>query len=344
MQSSHGTRSGQLLAPKAVCDRLGLSEREAEAASLVAAGASPAEVARRLGIATSTAAKHLASLRRKLGVTTTAQAALELSRQIAEPKAPNTSTHLAVLGDVLNRDDRRLAGELAAAPAVETMLQRLLGHLEPLSIRALFYAFLPLGLQTLRTGGVIERQAAPPDAARVHESLGGALANPFARRLLADPAAVVHVDAEQVLTSPDDAERRAAESMLRFGFRRSIVLGHPFGAGYAGIAALCPSDERDADPAFCGHRADALRRGLLLLQNAAFSFGALAATADLTMRERDALSHIAGGSTHAEAAEALRVSTRAVQKLLHTARQKLGARTTAEAVCLAMALNAVVFE
>jgi len=56
---------------------------------------------------------------------------------------------------------------------------------------------------------------------------------------------------------------------------------------------------------------------------------------DLTPRERDCLSSAARGMTYQEIAGALDVSPRTVEQHLASARRKLGAHSTAQAVAIA---------
>ena len=109
------------------------------------------------------------------------------------------------------------------------------------------------------------------------------------------------------------------------------------------LTAFC--SDADARTTRRAHPIDerGLREQLLLLQNLAFSFGALARAADLTRRERDVLALIAAGHTTASAAQEAACSERALGQLLRSARTKLRADTTAEGVAHAMAINAMVF-
>jgi DNA-binding CsgD family transcriptional regulator len=81
----------------------------------------------------------------------------------------------------------------------------------------------------------------------------------------------------------------------------------------------------------------------MLMHGAAGTNGTLAALADLSIRERDALSALARGLETAQAATEMKISPRAFSKLISQARAKLKSKTTNEAIYKASALNALVF-
>jgi len=81
----------------------------------------------------------------------------------------------------------------------------------------------------------------------------------------------------------------------------------------------------------------------MAMHAASLTNGALAARVRLTVRERNALSALALGERASDAAKNLNVSERAFAKLTAAARQKLNARSNAEAVGKAALINALVF-
>lgn len=349
-ETFHGTAVGQLFFPDELRDRLDLSEREAVVACLLTLGHSQRQVAERLGITSSTASKHLAQVRRKLGVETTSQAALRLASLVAEStpdSSPATNARYPLNDSALRRSDREFARRLANASDLDDLLRLLAEHLRPLGVGGLFYTFLPLGVASFRDGSLIERQVAPEAVVASYRLAGGAVANPISHRIFADPEMVVRIDG----TDPKWRAREEAnglssslvDALLDSGFRYSVILGAPFGPGFVGVSAFL-TEEAEAD--FferAAEQAESIRSGVLLAQSAAFSFGALAGTIGLTVRERDALSHLGAGLSTGEAAAALGISDRACSDLVRTARTKLLARTTSGAICKATALNALVF-
>ncbi|MCG8590441.1 MAG: LuxR C-terminal-related transcriptional regulator [Proteobacteria bacterium] len=345
--SLHGTASGQVSLPASLRERFGLTVREAACAALLARGVSAAEVARRLEISGSTTAKHLGALRRKLGVGTTAEAAVTLARltppEWAEPPPP-ASTRYPPASPALTPGARDFAHRLAAAGSLRRILEMLVDHLAPLQVGGLLYAFLPLGVASLRSRDFIECNVGPESVVRAQEQTGGAAESPLARDLYVDPERVLFIDG----AAPRDVGPRLVHApllraLLEAGFRYGITLGAPFGPGFVAVSALITAE---APPDLADRReevAEEIRSGLLLAQSAAFSFGALAASAGLTLRERDALSLLAQGRTARSAAAELGIGERAMGQLVQAARRKLRAGTTHEALCKAMALNALVF-
>ena len=283
-------------------------------------------------------------------VETTSQAALRLAKFVAEcapASSHTTNTRYPLADSSLRRCERVFAGRLADAHDLGSLLGLLVEHLRPLGVGGLFYTFLPLGVASFRDGSLIERQVAPEAAVASYRSAGGAVANPVSARIFADPDLVVRIDGKDPNWRQGEEADGVADSLidalLASGFRYAVILGSPFGPGFVGISAFL-TDEAEVD--FLEHpaeQAESIRSGLLLAQSAAFSFGALAGTLGLTVRERDALSKLGAGLSAGEAATALGISERAFSDLLRTARKKLQTSTTSGAICKATALNALVF-
>lgn len=350
-ETFHGTAVGQLLFPDELRDRLDLSEREAVVACLLTQGYSQRQVAERLGIANSTAAKHLAQVRHKLEVETTSQAALRLSKLVADgaptPSSPAHNTRYPHGGSALRRSDREFAHRLAGAPDLDSLLRYLVEHLRPWGVRGLFYTFLPLGVASFRARSLIEYEVAPEAVVAAYRRAGGAIASSISHRIFADPETVLRIDGKdpnwRTLGDANGVPSSLVDALLDAGFRYSVILGAPFGPGFVGVSALL-AEEAEADfLERATEQVESIRSGLLLAQSAAYSFGALAGTVGLTVRERDALSKLGAGRSAGEAAAALGISDRAFSELVRTARKKLQASTTSGAICTATALNALVF-
>jgi len=343
-ETLHGTRHGQIAIDRALVEARGLTEREAVCASLIKQGFSLGEIAESLAISTSTAEKHLGALRRKLGVSTTREAAIlllrnetEASARIADGFGPVPAVD-AGFGDGLEAE--RLE-RLRSALTLEGVLRETLSELDADGARALFYYFLPLSIASLRKADVIACAAAGEDLARQFRENDGWAASGIAARLFAEPDGVILVDAE----SAD--ETGAAPSLVAAcraeGLRFGITLGSPYGTGYFVSSALYRATPAETFRRGLDGRIERLRNEARLAHNAAYAFGALAREAGLTVRERDALSLLAEGHATKAAAASLGISERAFGQLSKSAREKLGAATTAEAIAKAMALNALVF-
>lgn len=351
-ETLHGTRDGQLAIDEALAERFGLTERESACAALLKLGGATQEIAERLAISTSTAEKHLVALRRKLGVSTTLEAVVSLFRLESDatsriPEAfglvfPVSSQHDVPPTTDGSHDGRSLlAARLREAATVEDMLALLLDDLREDGVEALFYSFLPMAAASFRKGDLIQRACASRSLRDALREDAGVTMGHTAARLFAEP------DRDVVLTLDRAYEGEitpvVAGACARLGLDLGIALGSPFGTSYVVLTAFGRSASCSAGEAGVEAHRRLLRDRLLLLQNVAYSFGALARTADLTLRERDALAMIASGHTMRQIAEQSSSSERAVGQLLGNARKKLRADTTAEAVARAMALNALVF-
>lgn len=351
-ETLHGTRDGAITLDGRARERFGLTEREAVTAALLVQGLAGPEIAARLGVAVSTVEKHLTALRRKLGASSTLEAAVRLIRAEGdEPKGmprayglvlPVSSPVGEPYGGGANGStpcERALAARLREAASLDEMLERVRDDLVDEGILTLAYTFLPLSAASFRAGDVLQRSLGP-------ECVNGALAREgaaIAGRLFAEPDRAFVFDPRT--TDEDVVPARLAHACRRAEITLGVALGSPFCAGYVATVAFFRSERRPGsnggDPT--GPLVERLRSRLMLLQNIAFSFGALARTADLTLRERDLLALIASGHTTKSAAAELAISERALGQRLKAAREKLGVATTTQAVAKAMALNALVF-
>lgn len=335
-ETLHGTRDGQVAVDGGIAQRFGLTPRESACAALLRQGRSGPEMAERLGISPSTAEKHLVALRRKLGASTTLEAAVALFQLEDDSTArfPESYGLVSVAGMPAREDEAGLVTELRDAATLEAMLTRVRDELLDEGVVALFYFFAPLAAASYRKADILQRHSAPQPLVDALLRDEGATMAVAAARLFGEPDQSLDLDLSQEADGVTPAFRDACRHAR---IDRCFALGSPFGTGYVVLSAFCEG----------GGRSDGLertlRRRLLLLQNVAYSFGALARTAGLSGRERDALSEAAAGKSTREIAEASDSSERAVGLLLQSARTRLGARTTTEAVAKAMALNALVF-
>lgn len=351
-ETLHGTRDGQLAIDDMLRDRFRLTERESACAALVKLGMAAPEIADRLAISASTAEKHLVSLRRKLGVRSTVEATIALLRLEDGSTSKIPDSYGVVLpvsskdsGGAFAFDARDASADLTCRlrdlPTVEEMLATVLEDLREDGMGALFYSYLPLSAASFRKGDVIHRNAAPKTLVDALRSDQGAMMGRVSARLFAEP------DCDIVLRLDDvdggEISREVRQGCRRTGLRTLISLGSPFGTGYVVLTAFVRTQVGAQGGGEVSILCSRLRERLLLLQNVAYSFGALARTARLTMRERDALALVAAGRSVREVAELSSSSERAAGQMLKAAREKLNAATTTEAVAKAMALNALVF-
>ncbi|MCA9505512.1 MAG: hypothetical protein H6748_07560 [Spirochaetaceae bacterium] len=321
----------------------GLTEREAVCAGLLMRGANAGDVADELGIAVSTAEKHLCAVRRKLGVGTSLEAAVVLLQ------------HAAIGSGAPGRPPIAPA-EGPPCSFGATTLSRALGHaLDALcedGVRALMLLFLPLGVASLASGDGRLGVAVHDGRTERLESLGPALLRVLAARCLAEPERVQVVDLEPRSSGLRPGEASVGSSadaglcawLAKGGHRRGVGVVLRRGPSLGVAVALHGEEPEQRFREALAARGDRLRDASGGALDAAIAAGALARDLRLTSRERDMLTRLAMGRTLREAASDRGVSERALQQLLGSARRKLAAPTTACAVAKAMALNALVFD
>ena len=348
-ETLHGTRHGQLVVDSALREAHGLTDREAAVAALLTRGATRAAIAENLGISPSTTEKHLASLRTKLGAQSTTEAAAILARHsvvqaAGEPQLGTNPHHEAHTPSGL---DAELATRLAGAADVEAAVFVLRDHLAPLGVAAVGYGFVPLNAVSFRRGEAILAWAGAPGPMEAHVASGGLLRNPVALRIFSEPDREVVVDADgRCWNGP--ALEPAVPDALREACHADrlpvcVSLGSPFGCGFVGASMFFRGRSAEAIRDELPTLGPTLRSALMSTQSSVFARGVLAREADLTVRERDALSLVAQGLTLEQAAEQLGGTVRSLSGHLRSARTKLGARSNTEAVARAMAVNALVF-
>ena len=161
--------------------------------------------------------------------------------------------------------------------------------------------------------------------------------------LFANPKSFLLIDVK----SPEDNEgasqdaRRLFEACLQDGVRYGACFGFPAGPSWVGMAIGLAEEVQEPERLLEEYGGE-LRQAAMLMHSCAYSYGALAATFDLTIRERDALCTLAKGLNRSEGAAQLRVSERVFGDFLRSARGKLRAATNSEALAKAIALNALV--
>ncbi|MCP5055359.1 MAG: hypothetical protein GY937_01390 [bacterium] len=345
-ETLHGTREGQLPVDAELRRAFQLTDREGAVAALLARGCSAGGVAEHLQVANSTAEKHLASLRQKLGVRTTTEAAAAVARFSLEQVAgirdwPTSPPHDPELHADAN--GRELAVALAAASHVDAGVAALREHLASELVEAILFVFLPRNVTSFGRDATIESWAAPARLIDAYQNSGGLLAQPIAHDLFAQPDQEFWLDAQEADPAHASGPRDLFDACLEEGLGLCLALGAPFGCGYVGASLFFSDQARDDLREDRAARVSRVRLSLLMAQSSMFSRGLLARTVGLTVRERDALSLLARGCNLETAAAEMGGSTRGLSQQLKQAREKLGAATNAEAIAQAMALNALVF-
>ncbi|MEZ4290201.1 MAG: helix-turn-helix transcriptional regulator [Myxococcota bacterium] len=229
-ETLHGTRDGQLAVDASLAERYGLSERESACAALVKRGCSAHEIADRLEISPSTAEKHLVALRRKLGVSSTLEAAVALLGEESESTAripdafgvvlPVSSSDKAASDTAIDSSSTDLVARLRTAATLDEMLELVRADLEDDGVVALFWYFLPLSAASFRKGDVLQRHSAPASLIDALQADSGATQARTAARLFAEPdrPVVVRLDRD------DDAVSSSSRRPRR---RASVGVGIP---------------------------------------------------------------------------------------------------------------------
>ena len=343
-ESLHGTRDGHVTVDRDLASRYDLTQREGLCAALIKTGLPLGAVAKRLEISVSTAGKHLMGLRRKLGVQTTQEAVVLLLRHeagLVEPLTEGFGDAAIETGSPSALEADR-AKQLRSAATLREILEQMVDALKGEGVCSLIYLGLPLGVASFRRMDFIRCHAGSERLAAAYYEDPGWVLERVAKPLFASPDGVVIVDSEA-----EEGDSRFPESLANAcrseGTRYCVSLGTAYGAGYFGVTAFYHGRASNAFDRALEARVLRLRFELRLAQNAAFSFGALAREVGLTIRERDALSLLGEGQKATQAAAGMGISERAFGQLVRSARLKLNANTTAEAVAKAMALNALVF-
>ncbi|MEM9850674.1 MAG: LuxR C-terminal-related transcriptional regulator [Pseudomonadota bacterium] len=339
-KTHHGTAAGQVAADPSLRREHDLTDRQAQVAALLTAGVHPADLAVELGIAQSTTEKHLAALRDKMAAPDTlALCAMMAARRTPEQEIAFRCWQPVLPPDAEQGDHAALARQVQTASNLGAQLRHLRNHLAPYDIRHIYYAYVPLSVQGFLAGDIWDLFEAPDTLVRAFETSGGLMAQPMALALFNAPGDIATSDYSDITALPKSAQS-FAEACQDHGAAAAIALGFPSGGGFVGLAMTVGSAE-----AFARIQTDAaqIRAAAMLVHGSALTGGTLAAMADLSVRERDALSALARGLESKAAAKELKVSDRAFGKLTASARRKLKADTTAAAIYKASALNALVF-
>ncbi|MEM9705372.1 MAG: hypothetical protein AAF850_04770 [Pseudomonadota bacterium] len=336
----HGTGAGQVALDPAFVAKHTLTDRQAQCASLLIAGVHPSDLAVELGIAPSTAEKHIAALREKVGAPDTLSlCAMMASRRTSEQEIAFGCWNPVLSPEAEVGDRSKLAGQLQTASTINAQLRHLRNYLSPYGVRHIYYAFVPLSVRGFLANDVWDCFEAPPALQESFFAAGGLAAQPMALSLFNAPSEIASMTFTEENALPEHA-RPFATACRAYDVAAAVAFGFPSGGGFTGFA-LTLGDKDGIAP--IKRHADEIRSAGMLVHGAAITGGTLAAMADLTIRERDALSALARGLETSAAAEEMKLSIRAFGKLTASARRKLKAKTTASAIYKASALNALVF-
>lgn len=342
-ETFHGTASGQAPNLVGLADRFGLSERQAQCMALLRMGTPTPDILDVLGISASTLETHLADLRGKFDVPTTASLAVHLETIIPDgdldafhfwPSRTNAIPEGAQIS-------KKIADRMRTATSVERSLDALRDGLADVNVRHLYYCFLPHSVQGFLRGDILDAFLAPPEVEVAFHANGGLMGQPIAMTLFNAPGTVPVVPMQTEAHGQSSSLSAFYGICINDGASHIMALGFPSGPGFVGMAITFHAD---GDPTQAiAARSEDIRAAALTMHACMLTNGTLAARYKLTVRERDALCALALGQRASDAAAKMKISERAFAKLLASARTKLNARTNAEAVGKAAILNLLVF-
>lgn len=322
-----------------------LSPRERDCLRLLRAGLDTPQVATSLGISLSTLNKHLASARRKLGVTRTAQALL-----LSSWDGESASNRARVSRETIANGHGPLVSEFAnALEACETFNETwevMLTHAAAVGVTNITCGLVAEPPGQLTNGARAVAMSYPEHMKQMYRDMGGERADPTVPYTVAQTKPVL-VDNEYLMKTLGERLPKPVATMgyalldhkMRFAVHapeRDDLTGAPMVSAFV-IDPRAVDDVR--------HRQSPLR-GLLnvisrMFWDAVQNKSMLRHMSGLTPRQVEALTLAARGLSVAETAEHMGVSSRSAEKMLAGARNQLGARTTAAAVYRAMVYRAL---
>ncbi len=325
-----------------------LRPREQEVLRQVARGATVQQVATALGISCSTVDKHLASVRRRLGVLRTAEAVVIFWQNHARRQREQDIPRETIAdGGAPAAPFARFAAQLPEIADFDTAWDRLCACLEHVGLASPVFGVLAEPFGHLTGGVKMLKWPLNRDLDRQYERAGGQLRNPVSVAVATNRATTV-IGREALVRHFSDhlPERQAGivasqlipeENALAVNLPgQDVGTGAPFAItclGRRDTVAQLHEDDRAQDRQ--------LRALITLFWNHCKAQGWVARTTGLTGREREALSLAACGMNGAELAERLDVSYRGAQKVLHGARARLRAPTTTAAIYRATVFGAI---
>lgn len=318
-----------------------LTARERDCLRLLQTGLLAPQVAANLGISVSTLNKHLESARRKLGVRRTAQALLAYPR-------PDQSWHRPVDAAV----DRSpilvdFADALDSCQTFDAAWNALLSHVEQFGAAFMSFGVIAEPAGQLTNGGRLLETTMPGELIQLCEASGWGSSDPILRytsahrqEALIDAASVIM----PMLPYAPKPLRALLEMMHDTYLLRLLTMPGRDGATGAPFVILLAFDRKTVADMPQRQREDieVLKTSRQMFWHFVQQRRLLTKFVDLSARQREALTLAARGFTSAEAAEQMGISLRGAEKVLATARDKLGARTTPAAIYRAVVYRALV--
>jgi DNA-binding CsgD family transcriptional regulator len=313
-----------------------LSAREREVMRLLSLGLTTRETAVELGIASPTLKTHLATIRTKLGVRSTAHALLLSERRGWAGSKSETDYEIEVLAEKTEFLSD-LATSLRDCTSFSGAWDTLNSHVAGIGVHSINFGLVAEPVGTVTNGMRSIAMSLPQEVRQLYAHAGGATTDPF-MRVLALGARFLVVAPE---APPPEGVKAMTAEFHRFrealcDHRITVTLGSTSRDNATGAPFAMPWNVHfDHQSEIDRQRNDilALNRDVgtvfwRMIQGREL----LRDKVPLTNRQREALQNAARGFTSIESSERMGISTRALEKLLEHARAAFGAPTTAAAI------------
>ena len=318
-----------------------LTARERDCLRLLGRGLSTTEVAADLGIKKSTLESHLASARRKLGVTTTRQAVAATIMSVSD--VVDRQEQLDRVREVDHASD--FLDVLESASTLDDAWAMLCRHVRSFGVGAVNFGLVADPLCNATRQNSYFRSSLPQEVVELYEGCGGVVTDPNIRRYATTsvPFLVTSRMLQSQFADMPPAVRALATSLLDQRMATSLCVPLRDEATGAVQGTAFVFEEREAT------MTDAAMRSIgRHLESASIQFATvirsrrfLAASTGMHEREVESLRLLVRGFSTAQAADRLGVSLRGYEKMLAAVRSKLGARTNAQAVYRATVYRAL---
>ncbi len=322
-----------------------LTPRERDCLRLLHEGLLTPQVAATLGMAVATLNKHLASARRKLGVSRTAQALLLCPRDELMQPLPGRNTDRARQNGSPAAWD--FADAIEACATVHDAWETLRAHVGRLGVTELATFVIAEPPGQLTNGARRIGMSGPEPLKEMYREMGDANADPVNRRI-AEQMKSVLVDNEELVSAIAnvtsglvvDYGRALLDENIRFALyqpERDRFSGAPL----ANVFIVDPREVVAFRRSAKGNPRETLQAISAAFWSTVQDKRMLRSVAGLTRRQVEALNFAARGFTIEESAERMNVSRRSAERTLAVVRKALGAPTTSAAIYRAMVYRAI---
>ena len=323
-----------------------LTPRERDCLRLLRKGLLTPQVASSLGITDATLNKHLASARRKLGVSRTMHALLLCTSDDEAAGSPSRSA----IGAIPDSSPavREFADAVETCATVQDAWDMLRNFVARLGVTYVATGVIaePPGQLTNGARGIA--MSGPAPVVKMYRDRGGGNADPVnhfiatqMKSALADNERLVKAIADQVPKPVAAFGHALLDENMRFALHhveRDRLTGAPLVNGFI----VEPRAAADLRRNSRGNPRQTLQAISKVFWDVVQDKRLLCPIADLSHRQVEALTLSAGGFTIEESAERMNISRRSAERTLAGARKKLGARTTPAAIYRAMVYRVLV--